>query len=108
MATLTPVAEASGAVATAYAAATSGGDTIATGGANDVVLRVRNASAASVTVTMTGVRKCSQGQLHDATFTCAVGDTDCAVPAHCVDRATGDVAVTYSASASVTVVAVVA
>lgn len=103
MATITPVSAGSNAIYT-YAAATSGGDTLATASAQRTVLLVRNAGS-SMTVTLTAVNTCSQGVLHNVVVTCAVGDTEISIPAN-VKNTDGTVAVTYSSVTSVTVAAV--
>ena len=107
MATITPTS-ASGSAVT-FAAASAGGDTVAFGTASRPVILVQNASAGSVTVTLTAVNPCSQNFLHNQFVTCPVGTTEI-VPGAAVIDATpanrGNVGVTYSATASVTVGAV--
>jgi hypothetical protein len=88
-----------------YAAATAGGDTIAGGSAQRTTLFVRNAGGASITTTLTAVNACSQGFLHNVVVTCAIGDTEIALPA-AAQSAAGNYGLTYSAVTSVTVAAV--
>jgi len=88
-----------------YAAASAGGDVVVLGSAQRGTLLVRNTSAASITVTFAAVSACSQGFLHNTVVTCAVGDTEVAVPQVAITP-TGTAAVTYSAATSVTVAAV--
>lgn len=104
MATIT-AQPASSNTAVTYTAASAGGDTIAAGTAQRVTVLVRNASAAAITATLTAVNACSQGFLHNIAITCAVGDTEVAVPSAAVTTS-GTVGITYSASASVTVAAI--
>lgn len=93
-----------------YASASAGGDVVAFGTATRPVILVRNASAGSITVTLSGVNPCSQGFTHTIAYPCAVGDTEIIPPAYTIDASNtatrGNVSVTYSASASVTVAAV--
>jgi len=103
MATITAQAASTNAALT-YAAATSGGDTIAGGSAQRTTLFVRNAGS-SITLTITAVNACNQGFLHNVVVTCGVGDTEVALPASC-ETSTGSFGLTYSAVASVTVAAV--
>jgi len=88
-----------------YAAAAAGGDTIVGGSAQRTTLFVRNASAASITTTLTAVNACNQGFLHGVVITCGVGDTEIYLPPGC-ETATGNFGITYSAVTSVTVAAV--
>lgn len=104
MATLTPLAVSTAATLVTYAAATAGGDTVAVGALTGVVLKVRNASGGSITVTIAGQIVCSQGTTHNTVATCAVGDTEIVIPPQCVN-ASGNATITYSASTSVTVAA---
>lgn len=108
MATLTPTAGASGQVT--FAAASAGGDVVAFGTATRPVILVNNASGASVTVTLTAKQACNQGFLHNVAVACAAGQvTEILPPAQCIDTASatfGQVSLTYSATASVTVGAV--
>lgn len=106
MATITPVATDTAGEAVTYNAASAGGDSIACGSNSRVVFLVRNASGATITVTFTGAIQCSQGALHNVTVNCPVGDTDVVVPPQCVSPTSHNAAVTYSASASVTVAAI--
>jgi hypothetical protein len=106
MATLTPVQSTAAGAALGYAAATVGGDSIATTGRSNVKFLVRNGSGASITVTLTGVQKCSRGFLHDTIVTVAAGaDETITIPGDTIDPVTGNVAVTYSAVTTVTVTA---
>lgn len=92
-----------------YAAATAGGDTVTFGSSGHPIVVVRNASAAPVTVTLQGIVPCSQGFTHNVVYNCAVGDTEIEPPANTLDTAAatrGNVNLTYSAVASVTVAAV--
>jgi len=104
MAVITAQASAANALL-AYAAATAGGDTVAIGSAQRGTVLVRNAGTAAVTVTVTAVNACSQGVPHNTVVTCPVGDTEFAATSNYVNAA-GNVALTYSAVASVTVAAV--
>jgi hypothetical protein len=104
MAIITAQAATSNAALT-YAAAGVGGDTIAGGSAQRTTLIVRNASAGSITTTITAVNACSQGFLHSTAVTCAIGDTEIALPTT-GQSATGNYGVTYSAVTSVTVTAI--
>lgn len=108
MATITPQTVSGGAVT--YTAASAGGDTVAFGSATRPIILVRNASAASITVTLTGVVPCNFGSVHNVTVTCAVGDTEIAPPAQVIDASNtatrGNVSMTYSATTSITVAAV--
>jgi len=91
--------------ALAYAAAAAGGDTIAAGSAQRTTLLVKNASAATITLTIAAVNACSGGFLHNVVVSCLVGDTEIALPANCATTA-GNYGITYSAVTSVTVAAV--
>lgn len=104
MATITPTAS-SGNTALTYQAASAGGDTVATGTSQRTVLMVRNASGASINVTLTAVNACDQGFLHNVIVACAVGDTEIFIPPNC-ETSAGNCAVTYSATTSITVAAV--
>lgn len=110
MATITPVTT-SGTQLT-YATASAGGDTVAFGAATNAPrILVRNSSGSSITVTLTAVNPCNQGSLHNQVVTCPVGDTPIVPLPQVIDTGTanpankGNVAVTYSASASITVAA---
>lgn len=104
MATLTPQTGSGNALT--YASASAGGDTVAFGtGTNKPVILVRNASGSSITLTLAGVNPCNQGFTHNVTATCAVGDTEIVPPANTISSS-GNVGLTYSASASITVAAV--
>lgn len=104
MATLTPVLGTTAGTVVPFVAATAGGDIVATNNTPGVTLTVRNASASAITATLTGVVPCSQGALHNVAVVCAAGvDTDIVVPGACINPATGNAAVGYSAVASVTV-----
>jgi hypothetical protein len=69
-------------------------------------LHVKNGSGAAVTVTIDSVEKCNQGFDHDIAVSVPaageriIGPFD---PQRFVDRATGKIKVTYSATASVTI-----
>jgi hypothetical protein len=105
MATITPVAVTNAGVAVTSAAASAGGDTVATSG-KATRLTITNSSGSAVTVTFTGVVPCSQGSTHNATATVAAGATEYVqIPAQCIDPTTGNVAVAYSSATSVTVAA---
>ena len=95
-----------------YTAATAGGDTVALGTANRAVILVRNASAAPVVVTRAGVVPCSQGFNHVSATTSAIGDTEIVPLPHTIDSGPtvthGNILLTYSASASVSVAATMA
>lgn len=107
MATLTPVTSSTAGATVTYAAASGGGDVIATTGFSNVKLLVKNASVSSITVTLTGVRTCSQGSLHDSVYTVAAGvEKAISLPTPCINATTGHVAVAYSAVTTVTVLAV--
>jgi len=105
MATITPVQASTAGAGVTYVAASGGGDTVATGGYSNVKFMVRNASAASITVTFTGVVQCSQGGTHNVVVTCPVGDTEITIPGQAVGT-NGNAAVAYSSAASVTVAAI--
>jgi hypothetical protein len=106
MATITPVNIGTAAVIP-YASATIGGDSIATGGAKDIKLLVKNGSGSSINVTMTGVRPCDQGSTHDVVTAVAAGaEKAIPVPAQCINPTTKAVAVTYSSATTVTVAAI--
>jgi hypothetical protein len=108
MATINPQTVSGGALT--YTPASAGGDTVAFGSATRPIILIRNASAASITVTMTGVVPCNQGSLHNVPVTCAVGDTEIDPPAQVIDASgtatRGNVGLTYSATTSITVAAV--
>lgn len=92
-----------GGSAVAMVAATAGGDSFTNTGSEHV--RVNNGSAAAITVTFKGQKPCDQGVIHDDAVSVAAGAT--------VDFGTfsggrfndssGNVQITYSAVASVTV-----
>lgn len=71
-------------------------------------LRVNNASGGSINVTLTATGPCSQGFLHDRVVAVAAGAIkDIAVgPAKQFADATGQAAITYSSTTTVTVAAV--
>lgn len=107
MATITPSSSSGSAVT--FATATAGGDTIAFGYATRPVILVQNGSAASITVTLTGVNPCSLNFLHNQVVTCPVGTTEIVPGPAVIDQTSanhGNVGITYSAAASVTVGAV--
>lgn len=107
MATITPVAVNAAGASLTLAAASGGGDTIATGGLTRVVFVVRNASGSSINATFAGVVPCSAGSLHNVVVPCPAGqDTDITVPSQCISPTTGNAGVTYSAVTSVTVGAI--
>lgn len=107
MATITPTAVSTAGASLTLAAASGGGDTIATNNLPRVVFVVRNASGGSINVTLAGAVPCSQGSTHNVVVACPAGqDTDIAIPAQCVNTTTGNVAVTYSAVTSITVGAI--
>jgi hypothetical protein len=105
MATITP-SNTSGAAVT-FAAASAGGDTVAFGSASRPVILVNNASGSAVTVTLTAVNACSQNFLHNQSASCPAGAVTEIVPNAAVIDGTsanrGNVLLTYSATASVTV-----
>lgn len=103
MAVVNPVA-ASGNTAVTYTAASGGGDTVAVGSSQRCTFIVRNASGSSITVTLVAVNACSQGFLHNTVVTCAVGDTEIAIPTSAISA--GSASVTYSLATSITVAAV--
>lgn len=94
-------------VAITYAAAGAGGDTISPSDGK-TLLHVKNASGGSITVTVAAVGTCSQGFLHDAVVAVpasgdrAIGPFD----SQRFTNGSGQIAVTYSATASVTVAAI--
>jgi hypothetical protein len=104
MATITPIAASEAGAAVTYAAATSGGDTLAAGVNGDTTLHVRNGGS-TITLTMAGQHQCNQGVVHNAVFSIPAGDSEIEVPAHCIDIH-GNVAITYSGVTTVTVAAV--
>ena len=103
MATITPIS-AGGNTAVTYAAASAGGDVVATGTSSRTVFLVRNAGS-SITVTLTAVNACSQGVLHNVVITCPAGDTEILIPPNC-ETTTGNCSVTYSSVTSVTIAAI--
>lgn len=105
MATINPTVITEAGVSVTFAAASSGGDTVKAASGRRVTFHVNNASAASVDVTFAAKVKCSNGFLHDVTVPCAVGNTEVEVPARCVDPSALTIAVSYSATSSVTVAA---
>lgn len=108
MATISPASGASASVA--FTAASSGGDVVAFGTATRPIILVNNASGSAVTTTLAAKQACNQGFLHNVAVTCAAGQvTEIDPPAQCIDTAAatyGQVSLTYSATASVTVGAV--
>jgi hypothetical protein len=86
-----------------FVAADAAGDTFLPG--TGVMLRVKNASAAAVTVTVNSVRPCDQGFDHDVAVSVpAGGDVTIGLfPSERFAGAGGVVSVTYSATASVSV-----
>jgi hypothetical protein len=107
MATITPTTTSGSAIT--YAAASAGGDTVAFGAATRPIIVIRNASASPITVTLAGVIACSQGFVHNQVVTCPVGDTDIDPQANVISLTPatyGQVNLTYSATASITVGAI--
>ncbi len=93
-------------LAPAFVAADAAGDSLAPG--EDVVLHVKNASAADIVATVASPTPCSQGATHNLAVTVSAGGERLIgpLPAQRFARATtGRVHVTYSAVASVTVAA---
>lgn len=89
-------------VAPAFAAAAAGGDTVP-GGADRFVV-VKNGSAGPVTVTIDSVRPCDQGFDHnEAVVVPAAGERWIGPLLERFQTATGRVALSYSAVATVTV-----
>lgn len=109
MAALTPIPlVAGGATPVAFAAAGASGDTVTIPSGMRCRYIVRNGSGSAVTTTIVGVQACSQGHTHDDLYSCPAGvDTDILVPGACVDAAAGLVTFSYSATASVQVVALI-
>lgn len=103
MATITPQAASTNGALT-YAAATSGGDSLAMGTSKRVTFLVRNAGS-TITVTFAGAVTCSQGSLHNVAISCAAGDTEILVPAQAITSLNA-VGITYSSVTSVTVAAI--
>jgi hypothetical protein len=109
MATITPITTSG--TALTYAAASAGGDTVAFGSTTNRHILVRNGSGSSITVTLTALSACNQGVLHNQVVTCPVGDTLIVPSSSVVDSGgttpanRGNVALTYSATTSVTVAA---
>jgi hypothetical protein len=107
MATITPATTSGSAIT--YTAASAGGDTVAFGSATRPIIVVRNASASPITVTLAGVIACSQNFLHNQVVTCPVGDTDIDPQNNVISQAPatyGQVTLTYSATASISVGAI--
>lgn len=108
MATINPQTVSGGAVT--FTAASGGGDVVACGTATRPIILINNASGSSVSVTMAGKVPCSQGSLHSVVVPCPAGAiTEIDPPANVIDAATatyGQVSLTYSATTSVTVGAV--
>lgn len=91
----------------AYGAASAGGDTFQPG--DDVFLHVKNASGASVTVTVASQKPCNHGTTHNAAVAVPAGAERMLGPfpaERWASPASGLVSVTYSATASVTVAVV--
>lgn len=91
----------------AYAAAAAGGDTFAPG--EDAELRVKNASAGPITVTVASQSPCSQGVVHNLIVVVAAGAEVAIGPfpaSRFASPATGLVAVTYSGVTTLTVAVV--
>jgi hypothetical protein len=105
VATITPTA-ASANTSITPAAASAGGDTVATGSGH-CTLYVVNASGGSINVTLAATQGCNiANQLHNLVVACAAGKTTPIFLPYYVEDASGNVAVTYSAVTSVTVYAV--
>lgn len=105
MATITPIASSTAGTTLTFAAASGGGDTIATAGYSNVKFLVINGGS-SITVTFAGSVPCSQGSTHSVAVTVPTGDKTITIPAQCINATTGNVAVTYSAVTTVTVAAI--
>lgn len=104
--TLTLQQETLSGVAPNFVAATAGGDSFANDG--NTSLRVKNGSASPITVTINSPTQCNMGFTHNVAVTVAAGaeqDIGPFPPSRFNDQY-GNVNVTYSASASVTVAAV--
>ena len=106
MATITPTAAVAAGSSVGFAPASAGGDSVVVG-SNAVTFLVRNAGGASINVTFAGAIQCSQGSTHNTVVACPVGDTKIRIPAQAVNADTGLAAVTYAATASITVAATV-
>lgn len=104
MATITPTT--SGTSITP-AAASGGGDTVATASAQRCILNVVNGSGSSITTTLAATQACNiGGVLHNLVVTCAANKTTpISIPYYCLDSS-GNCAVTYSAVTTVTVYAI--
>lgn len=92
-----------------FAAASAGGDVVTFATATRPVILINNVSGASITVTLAAKQTCNQGLAHNVIITCPVGVTSIDPAAQCIDAAAatyGQVTLTYSATASVTVGAV--
>ena len=91
----------------AYAAATAGGDTMRTGKGR--ILHVKNAGTAAMTVTVDSVKPCSQGGDHNLGITVPAGEDRMIGPINerFAQGATGLANLTYTATAGVTVAALV-
>lgn len=103
MATLTPCVPPNAIV---YANAGVAGDVYANG--SNRFLHVRNGGASPITVTITAHAPCSQGTLHDATYTVANGTDKVLGPfdAARFNNPSGQIEVGYSDNTSVTVAAI--
>lgn len=104
MALLSTQAASPSGTAPTYAAASAGGDTFAPG--DDVMLHVKNASTAAITVTVASPTPCSQGATHDLSVSVPASGERLIGPfpaQRFANATTGLVGVTYSAAASVTV-----
>ena len=93
-------------IAPTFTAAGAAGDTFANNGRT--YLFVKNSSGASINVTINSVTPCSQGFDHDKVVAVGAGATVQVgpFPTNQYNDTSGNVGVTYSASASVTVAAV--
>lgn len=115
MATISPTAPGT---SVTPAAASGGGDTLALGSAQRCTLNIVNGSGSPITVTLAAVTSCNAGAgfLHNVTVSCAANkttpinisrtDTAGTGTALCIDPATGNVGITYSAVTTVAVYAV--
>jgi hypothetical protein len=105
MATLTTVPIAATGVNPGFTAAAAGGDKVTPG--DRTFLHVKNGGGAPITVTITAVRLCSDGGLHNSVVSVTNGEDRVIGPVDSRFAAVADglAAVTYSAVTSVTVAA---
>lgn len=61
-----------------FVAATQAGDTIKNGGSSLLLIIENSDDAAAKTVTLSGVRTCSQGHIHDVTLTVPIAPSETA------------------------------